>query len=89
MRTTLTIDEPIAAALKEAAHLSGSSFKQVVNESLRAGLATRKSIKATKGYRLKPSSLGGVRAGYDLDKALALADSLEEMEIARKLDMRK
>jgi hypothetical protein len=38
---------------------------------------------------LKPVSLGGVLSGSDLDKALALADALEDREIARKLEMRK
>ena len=39
MRTTLTLDEQIAKALKEVAHRTGKPFKQVVNEALRAGLA--------------------------------------------------
>lgn len=89
MRTTLTIDEPIAAALKNVAHQSGKPFKHVVNDTLRAGLAARKAIEPARGYRLKPASLGGVRAGLDIDRALALADALEDQEIARKLQQRK
>ena len=89
MRTTLTLDEPIAVALKKVAHQSGKPFKHVVNETLRAGLAARKTIEPVKGYRLKPSSLGGVRADLDIDKALALSDALEDQEIARKLRERK
>lgn len=89
MRTTLTIDEPIAAALKKVAHQSGKPFKHVVNETLRAGLAARKTIEPTKVYRLKPASLGGVRAGLDIDKALALADALEDQELVLKLQQRK
>ncbi|HOM13640.1 MAG TPA: hypothetical protein PLB41_10005 [Rubrivivax sp.] len=89
MRTTLTLEEAIAAALKNAAHESGKSFKQVVNETLRAGLAARKVIEPAKAYRLKPAALGGVRAGLDIDKALVLADALEDQEIARKLLQRK
>jgi hypothetical protein len=89
MRTTLTIDEPIVRALKKVAHQSGRPFKHVVNETLRAGLAARKAIEPAKGYRLKPSSLGGVRPGLDIDKALALADALEDQELARKMQQRK
>lgn len=89
MRTTLTIDEPIAAALRNAAHESGKPFKHVVNETLRAGLAARKLIEPAKAYRLKPTSLGGVRPGLDIDRALALADALEDQEITRKLQQRK
>jgi hypothetical protein len=89
VRTTLTIDEPIAAALKRAAHRTGKPFKHVVNETLRAGLAAAKAIEPAKGYRLMPVSLGGVRAGLEIDKALALADALEDQEIVRKLQQRK
>ena len=89
MRTTLTIDEPIAIALKKAAHQSGKPFKHIVNETLRAGLSARKAIEPNKGYRLKPSSLGGVLPGLDVDKALALADALEDQEVIRKFQQRK
>ena len=40
-------------------------------------------------YRIKPASLGGVMPGFDLDKALHLADALDDREIARKLALRK
>jgi hypothetical protein len=90
MRTTLTLEEPIATALKNAAHRSGKPFKQVVNETLRAGLkAGKASASASRPYRLKPSSLGGLVAPVDLDKALQLADMLEDGELHRKLDQRK
>jgi hypothetical protein len=89
MRTTLTIDDEIAKAMKEAAHRSGKSYKHVVNETLRAGLIAKRIIRKAKPYRLKPTSLGKVSAGYDLTKALQLADHLEDEEIARKLDMKK
>ena len=40
MRTTLTIDDDIARALKELSRERGSSFKAVVNDVLRQGLTT-------------------------------------------------
>lgn len=89
MRTTLTIDDNIAKALKEAAHRSGKSYKEVVNEALRVGMTAKHLINKAKPYRLKPVSLGSVSPGYNLDKALQLADHLEDAEIARKLDMKK
>ncbi len=89
MRTTLTLDEQIARALKAAAHRSGKPLKQVVNETLRAGLAAAQSPGRARPYRLKPASLGGALPGFDLDKALRLADSLEDQEIARELALRK
>jgi hypothetical protein len=89
VRTTLTIDDRIAKALKALAHRSGKPFKEVLNETLAAGLAARESPPKARPYRLKPASLGGVLPGIDLAKALRLAGSLEDEEIARKLDLRK
>ena len=89
MRTTLTLDDDIALALKETAHQKGRSFKAMVNEVLRAGLANLSAPPRAKPYRLKPASLGGVEPGIDLDKALRLADALEDEGIARKLELRK
>jgi hypothetical protein len=90
MRTTLTLDEQIAKALKDAAHRAGKPFKQVVNETLRAGLLVAGNAPArSRPYRVKPASLGGVMPGVDLRKALLLADALEDHEIARKLALRK
>ena len=88
MRTTLTIDDRIAKALKNLAHRSNKPFKEVVNETLRAGLSARRAPKA-KPYRVKPAALGGVLPGIDLDKALALADALEDQEIAAEIERRK
>ena len=75
-------------ALKEEARRSGRPLKRVVNDTLRAGLARRKAP-AARRYRLTPVSLGGVAAGIDLDKALRLAEVLEDEAIARKLELRK
>ena len=88
MRTTLTIDDRIGKALKELAHRTDKSFKQVVNETLERGL-TASEPRRRQPYRERPSRLGEARAGYDLTKALALAVMLEDDEILRKLEQRK
>jgi hypothetical protein len=88
VRTTLTLDDRIAKALKALAHRSGKPFKQVLNETLQAGLAAREAP-PKRPYRVKPASLGGVVPGVDLTKALQLAASLEDEETARKLELRK
>ena len=88
MRTTLTLDDRIAKALKAIAHRSGKPFNLVVNETLQAGLAAREAPKL-RPYRLKPVSLGGVAPGVDLSKALRLAAVLEDEEIVRELELRK
>jgi len=89
MRTTLTIDDNIARQLKEIVHQSGKPFKTVVNEALRAGIENNRIVDVTSPYRLKPVSMGEVTGPYDIDKALKLADHLEDEELARKLLLRK
>lgn len=88
-RTTLTIDDRIAAQLKCIARDTARPFKVVVNETLRAGLQARGTPGGARPYRLKPVSLGEPHPGYDLRKALALADTLEDEEISRELAARK
>lgn len=89
MRTTLTIDDNIARQLKELVHRSGKPFKTVVNEALRAGIENNRIAGVTRRYRLEPVAMGEVAGPYNLDKALQVADHLEDEEITHKLLMRK
>ncbi len=89
MRTTLTLEDQLAKALKNTAHRTGKPFKQVVNETLRAGLAAGHASRKPRPFRLKTVSLGGVLGGVSLEKALRLADALEDRELARKFAQRK
>ncbi len=84
MRTTVTIEDKIAKALKKTAQRSGRSFEEIVNKTLYAGLNTRQTNKKPKPYRLKPVSLGAVRPGIGLDRALQLAGDLENEELVHK-----
>ncbi len=89
MRTTLTIEDALAEALKKQAHETGRPFKAVVNDALRAGLARTTTEPLKRPYRIEPASMGQPRPGVDLEKGLQLAGMLEDEELARKLDMRK
>jgi len=89
MRTTLTIEDNTATRLKDLAHESGKSLKQVVNETLRRGLDHGQTTQRRKPYKLKPMQMGEPHPKYDLTKALTVADQLEDAEIVRKLLMRK
>lgn len=89
MRTTLTLDDDLGETLKAQARRSRQSFKELVNETLRAGLAARRAPAAAKAYRLRPASLGGPLPGVDLDRALRIADALEDEAVVRKLEQRK
>lgn len=89
MRTTLTLEDDLAQQLKEQAHRTGRTFKEVVNEAIRRGLEAQGEMPRPQPYRLEPASLGGVRPGIDLDRALRLADALEDEALADKLELRK
>lgn len=88
MRTTLTIDDDLMQAIRDAAHRTGRPLKLVVNEALRAGLAQRRERPTSTPYETPTFSMGHPPRVH-LDKALALASSLEDEEVARKLTMRK
>ena len=76
MRTTLTLEEDVAAKLKAEARRSGRPFKQVVNEALRLGLLRRENA-APPPFRVEPRDLGGLRPGISLDN---IAELLEQVE---------
>lgn len=88
MRTTLTLDDHLAAELQRRARHSGRPFRQVVNEAIRRGLQEARTAPA-RAYSLQASAMGGVRAGVDLVKARALADAMEDAAIAAELELRK
>lgn len=77
MRTTLTLDDDIAARLQVEARRSGRPFKAVVNEYLRAGLAQRRALKAAPPFRVEPRSIGGPLPGLSYDNIGTLLDAIE------------
>ncbi len=85
MRTTVTLDPDVASALEQAARERRVSFKKVLNDAVRAGLRPPTDPRP---YRL-PTRRMGLRPGVDLDRALALAEDLEDREVMRKLELRK
>ncbi len=88
MRTTVRIDDDLLAELKESAHRENISLTMMFNRTLRAGaVASRTGKPGRQRYRETPISMGKPR--LDLNKALALADVMEDEEIVRKLSLRK
>lgn len=86
MRTTVTLDDDLAKALRRRAADSGRTFRSVLEEAVSRGL---QAPPAKRRYRLRSVSLGGPLPGIELRKALALADAIEDEEIGRKLALRK
>ena len=75
MRTTLTIYDEIAAALKSLARNSGKTFETVVNEVLRSGLG-EKPVPDQKAFQVASARLGFL-PGIDPLKLNQLVDELE------------
>ena len=79
MRTTLTLDDDLAAALKEQSRLAGKPFKQVVNDALRRGLSPALP-EAEPCYQVTPHR-SGFRPGVDPLRLNQLNDSLEAADL--------
>ena len=77
MRTTLTLDDDVAAKLKAETRRSGRSFRETVNDTLRRGLATRRSALSRAPFKVVTRDLGQLRPGLSLD---SVADLIEQVE---------
>jgi len=82
----VTLDQDVAAKLRQTARERGVSFKAALNDAVRAGIGG--AGRAARPYRV-PSRAMGVRKGVDLDHTGRLLDELEDAEIVRKLALRK
>ena len=77
MRTTLSLDDDVAAKLKSEVKRSGRSFKEVVNEYLRLGLHAKKNHQTKRPFRVKPRDLGKLHPGLSLDNISELLEQIE------------
>lgn len=80
MRTTLTLDDDVAARLQTESRRTGKPFKAIVNEHLRTALAQRRSLKATQPFQVRAEDLGGPLPGRSYDDIGALLDGIEGTE---------
>jgi hypothetical protein len=76
VRTTLTLDDDVAAKLKAEARKSGEPFKQVVNRVLRAALNGQKQLKSLPPFKIKPRKMG-LRPGLSFDNIEQLLEQGE------------
>ena len=79
MRTTLTLDDDVAAKLRAEVRRSGRLFKQIVNQTLRLGLSFRNPYKSLPPFKVKPYDLG-LRPGFSYDNIGDLLERLDQME---------
>ena len=86
MRTTVTLDQDVERSIRDMMRERGISFKEALNEAARMGLCGKPSNRAPK-FVQKTFRMG---AGHEFrwDKALAVADAIEDEELDRKLALR-
>lgn len=87
MRTTVTLDPDTEKLIRELMRERGVSFKQALNDAIRSGLKPGKRNGARRFVqRTYPL---GVEQYFRWDKALAVADAIEDEELLRKISLQK
>lgn len=77
MRTTLTLDDDIAAKLKAESRRAGRPFRDVVNETLRRRLASQRVARREQPFKVETRDLGDLKPGLSLDNVGELIEQLE------------
>jgi hypothetical protein len=77
MRTTLTLDDDVAANLRAESRRAGRPFKEIVNETLRSGLASRRVAAPQQAFKISARDLGDLRPGLSLDNVAELIEQAE------------
>lgn len=74
-RTTLTLDDDVAAKIAAEARRSARPFRAVVNDALRAGLEDR-ARRPLKPFKVRASNMG-LRSGISIDNIWGLLEELD------------
>ena len=77
VRTTLTLDDDIAAKRKAESRRAGRPFKEIVNETLRSGLTARRLRAQQQTFKITARDLGDLRPGLSLDNVAELVEQVE------------
>lgn len=77
MRTTLTLDDDVAAKLKAESRRAGRPLRDIVNETLRRGLASRRETTQPHPFQVRARDLGNLKPGLSLDNVAELIEQLE------------
>ena len=77
MRTTLTLEDDVAARLRAEARRTGRPFETLVNEALRAGLLQKRLSRPKQQFTIESHNFGGLRPGVSLDNIGELLERIE------------
>jgi hypothetical protein len=76
VRTTLSLDDDVAALLERMRRARNTTFKQIVNDALREGLARLSSSREAPPFHTEPVDLG-VCYFPNLDNVWEVLDEVE------------
>lgn len=76
MRTTLTLDDDVAAKVRDEMSRTGTTMKRIVNVTLRRGFEAPGEEELAAPFKVKARPMG-VRPGLDLDDISGLLDVLD------------
>jgi hypothetical protein len=77
MRTTLTLDDDVAAKLRTESQRAGRPFREIVNETLRQGLESQRATAQRRAFKVTARDLGNLRAGLSVDNIAELVEHVE------------
>lgn len=83
MRTTITLDDDVAAKLQAKARKSGRPFKEVVNDAIRTGLQLDRTARQIPPFTIEPRQLLRLKDGFNYDKPEDVFDRLDSPQRAR------
>lgn len=78
MRTTVRLPDDLLRAAKIHAAESGRTLTALIEEALRAALASPEGAAAGGAVSLPTYGSGGVRPGIDLDDSASLLEAMED-----------
>jgi Arc/MetJ family transcription regulator len=76
MRTTITLDDDVAAQIEKVRRAGRMTFKEIVNHALREGLQAMERPAAAKRFRTRSFDAGACLIGNvdDIAEVLAIAE---------------
>ena len=83
----MTLDPDVERLIRDAMRERSISFKEALNEAARIGLSGKGPKRAAK-FTQKSFRMGETQE-FRWDKALAVADAIEDEELSRKIVLRK
>jgi metal-responsive CopG/Arc/MetJ family transcriptional regulator len=79
IRTTVTLDEDVLERVKQESRSRGISFRETLNDLLRAGLLARNTQPKRSGFRLRATHMG-LRQGLNYDNIESLLEYAEGVQ---------